>query len=96
MTIYNRPELIPAAIDSILNQTYTNFELILFDDGSTNPEVQPLLKSYEAKDPRIKVYKAEKNLGQAEAKNAAIALAQGKYFAIMDSDDHSMPTRLEV
>ena len=92
MAVYNtNEEHLREAIESILDQTYKNFELITIDDGSTN-NVKDIIKSY--KDERIR-YIYQDNQGAAGSRNNAIKLAKGDYIAIMDSDDVSVPTRLE-
>ena len=94
MTTYNRADLLPRAIDSILNQTYTNFDFIIVDDGSTDLSLQ-LLYDYMKKDKRIRIYPNNSNKGIAYSRNKLLKLVQNKYFAIMDSDDWSYPQRLE-
>jgi glycosyltransferase involved in cell wall biosynthesis len=91
MTAYNAQEFLNIAIDSILLQTYKNFEFIIIDDGSTDHSGS-IIKAYE--DKRIK-YIHQKNQGQASALNKGIGIARGEYIARMDADDISYPTRLE-
>ena len=93
MATYNRTNVIERAIDSILNQTYDNFELLIVDDGCTDGTSQ-ILEKYAAKDKRI-VLLRQNNQGLAAARNAAVDKAQGKYIAFMDDDDVSLPNRLE-
>ncbi len=91
---YNRAShLLPRAIESILNQSFTNFELIIIDDGSTD-ETQSVLKDYQKQDNRI-VIAYQPNSGLAAARNHGLQLARGKYIALMDDDDISMPKKLE-
>lgn len=92
MPVYNREKYIGAAIESILNQTISNFELIIVDDNSTDCSLKKI-KSF--KDKRIKVFKNEKNLGVASSLNRAISFSVGKYLARQDSDDISMTDRIE-
>jgi glycosyltransferase involved in cell wall biosynthesis len=80
------------AIDSILNQTFSDFEFLIIDDGSTDQSIDQIML-YD--DPRIQLIKNKKNLGQSETLNKGINLARGKYIARMDQDDISMPKRLE-
>lgn len=92
MPVYNtREEYLREAIESILNQSYKNFELIIFNDGSTNNAKQVIL-SY--KDPRIRYYE-HKNQGIAKTTNKMLELAKGEYIALADSDDVSIESRLE-
>ncbi|MCF6241606.1 MAG: glycosyltransferase [Bacteroidales bacterium] len=95
MTVYNREKYIAEAIESVLASTYTNFELIIVDDCSTDNSVE-IAKSYEAKDSRIKVYVNEQNLGQFQNRNKAASYAKGKYIKYLDSDDIIYPHGLEV
>lgn len=91
MPVYNTQEpLLREAIESILNQTYTDFELIIIDDGSKN-NVSEVVKSYT--DERIKFYQNEKNIGINNTNNKALSLVNGEYIARMDSDDISLPDR---
>lgn len=94
MPTYNRISLLPRSIESILNQTYENFEFIIVDDGSTDGS-DNLLQSYAQLDPRIKILTNEKNKGISYSRNRGTDAAKGKYVAIMDSDDVSLPTRFE-
>jgi len=95
MTVYNREKYIAEAIESVLQSTYTNFELIIVDDCSTDTSVE-IAKSYEAKDKRIKVYVNEKNVGDYPNRNRAATYANGKYIKYLDSDDIIYPHGLQV
>ena len=95
MTAYNRDKYIAEAIESVLNSTYTNFELIIVDDCSTD-ETFAIASSYLGKDERIKVFKNEYNLGQFANRNKAIEIAKGEYIKFLDSDDKIMPDGLQV
>lgn len=95
MTAYNREKYIAEAIESVLASTYTNFELIVVDDCSTDKTVE-IAKNYEAKDERVKVYINEKNLGDYPNRNKAASLAKGVYLKYLDSDDLIYPNGLEV
>jgi glycosyltransferase involved in cell wall biosynthesis len=86
MTAYNREKYIGEAIESVLNSTYQNFELIIVDDCSSDNTVE-IIKSYAEKDTRIKVYFNEKNLGDYPNRNKAAGYARGKYIKYCDSDD---------
>lgn len=92
MPIYNPPkDFFKEAIESILNQSYENFELIIINDGS-DEYVEEIIKTY--KDSRIKYYYQE-NRGVSAARNKGLKLAQGEYIAMADSDDISDKYRLE-
>jgi glycosyltransferase involved in cell wall biosynthesis len=91
MPVYNAEEFLRSAIDSILQQTYTNFEFIIINDGSSDSSLS-IIKEYEIKDSRIKVISRE-NKGLIFTLNQAISLSKGKYLARMDADDISCPTR---
>lgn len=94
MPVYNREKLVGRAISSILKQSYTDFEFIIIDDGSTDGTVD-VLKKYAEQDRRIKLFINVKNKGIAFSRNRGLSIAKGKYIAIMDSDDFSEPKRLE-
>ena len=91
MPVYNTAAYLKSAIDSILAQTFDDFELIIVDDGSTDRSVD-IIESFDDKR-IIKLF--QKNAGYPSALNAALQVARGKYVARMDSDDLSQPTRLE-
>ena len=93
MAVYNSAGVIADAIDSILNQTFTNFEFIIVDDGSTDAGAR-ILRRYAGMDSRIKLY-AQENSGLIASLNRGCRLAKGRYIARMDADDISLPTRLE-
>jgi glycosyltransferase involved in cell wall biosynthesis len=95
MTAYNRENYIADAIESVLASTYNNYELVIVDDVSTDRTVE-IAQSFAARDPRVKVYVNEKNLGQFENRNRAARLSKGKYLKYLDSDDLIYPTGLEV
>ena len=90
-----KKEQICQAIDSILNQTYKDFQYIIILDDPENMELKELLEEYEQKDARISLYVNEKNGGCPFSKDRGIRLADSEYVAIMDSDDISKPYRLE-
>ncbi len=81
---YNRAHIISKSIESVLNQTYGNIELIIVDDGSTDDTVKTLRN---IKDKRLKIVQLEKNSGMCAARNAGTKVSKGKYIAIHDSDD---------
>ena len=92
---YNRAEYLSKAIDSILNQTFQDFELIVVDDGSTD-NTMDILKAYLSKSDKIKVIRHIHNQGVSVSRNRGNQYATGKYIAIMDSDDFAYPSYLET
>ncbi len=94
MTAYNREKYIAEAIESVLASTYSNFELIIVDDCSTDDTV-PIARRFEAKDNRIRVYVNETNLGQFPNRNHASGFAKGEYMMYVDSDDKILPNGFE-
>lgn len=95
INLYNYGHFIENSILSVLNQTYTNFELIVVDDCSTDNSFD-MAKKYENKDERIKVIKLNKNYGIGKAKNEGIVLSKGEYIVTLDADDMMTKTSLEV
>jgi glycosyltransferase involved in cell wall biosynthesis len=94
LPVYNtRPEHLREAIDSILAQTFADFELLILNDCSTNANVEEVVKSYT--DPRIVYAVNERNLGISPSRNRLLDMAQGEYLAVMDHDDISLPERFE-
>ena len=92
MPVFNGQRFLPAAIDSILAQSFVDFELIIVDDGSTDESVE-MARAYAARDRRI-TFVAGTHGGIAVATNRALAAARGVYFAPMDQDDVATPERL--
>lgn len=88
MATYNRAKTLERAINSVLNQTYSNLELIIVDDGS-NDNTENILNSY--KDPRIVRYKHQTNMGVTAAKNTGLRMIRGEWFTTFDSDDEMLP-----
>jgi glycosyltransferase involved in cell wall biosynthesis len=86
LPVYNGENYLPEAIDSILAQTFTNFELIICDNASID-STQTICETAAARDPRIKYYRSEVNLGAARNFNRTFELATGKYFKWMAHDD---------
>jgi glycosyltransferase involved in cell wall biosynthesis len=91
MSVYNGAPYLREAVDSMLAQTFTDFELILIDDGSVD-ETAAILSTYD--DPRISVHH-QPNQGLVAALNRGLALARGELYARMDADDRSHPERLQ-
>ena len=92
MSVYNGEKYLNEAIDSILRQTFKDFEFLIVNDGSTD-KTGEILKSYN--DPRIKIIDNEKNIGLTRSLNIGLRIAKGEYIARQDADDISMPERLE-
>ncbi len=93
MPVYNTAHYLQEALDSVLSQTFRDFELIVLDDGSPD-NAEEILDTYD--DSRIVRYKGEKNAGLSNVLNVGLDMARGKYIARMDSDDIPMPNRLQV
>lgn len=93
MATYNRAHTIKRAVDTVLNQTYKNFELIIVDDGSTDNTLE-ILKEYN--DPRIRIIVNEKNRGVTAAKNCGFKQIKGEWFGPFDSDDELVPEAIET
>lgn len=91
---YNAEKFIGEAIESVLAQTYENWEMIIVDDCSRDQTVE-LVESYQQKDERIKLIKLKENGGSAVARNTAMDYAKGTYYAFLDSDDQWLPEKLE-
>lgn len=93
-SVFNGERYLAEAIESILNQTFEDFEFILIDDGSTD-STSAILEQYEKRDPRIQVLR-QANLGLIEALNRGCRIAKGKYIARMDADDVAVSGRLKL
>jgi glycosyltransferase involved in cell wall biosynthesis len=93
LPVYNGEKYVAESIDSILNQTFTDFELIIINDGSTDNSLQ-VLQAYQKFDTRIRLITRE-NKGLVATLNEGIDLARGAWIARMDADDISMPQRFE-
>lgn len=92
--LYNTENYISKTIESVLNQTYQNWEMIIVDDCSSDngPDI---VKKYQKKDGRIRLIQLDKNSGGAIARNRAIEKAKGRFIAFLDSDDLWHPEKLE-
>lgn len=95
MSTYNDEKFLAQAIESILNQSFNDFEFIIINDFSKDDSLK-IIKSYMKRDNRIKLINNAQNLGPAASRNSGIKKAMGDYIAIMDGDDISMPNRLEL
>jgi len=97
MSVYNEPaEWLKNSIESILNQTSTDFEFIIVNDNPERSKLKTALQGYQAKDKRIRLIENDYNIGATKSLNKALALAEGKYIARMDADDISLPHRLQL
>ncbi len=91
---YNCEEFISDTINSVISQTYENWEMIIVDDCSSDSSTE-IIERYILKDDRIKLLRNEINSGPAVSRNNAINEAKGKYIAFLDADDFWMPEKLE-
>jgi glycosyltransferase involved in cell wall biosynthesis len=95
MSVYNAEKYLDKAIESILTQTYDDFEFVIIDDKSTDNSAD-IISSYADQDNRIRYFKNKNNRGLTYSLNKALKLAKGKYIARMDADDISVPEKLEI
>lgn len=93
MTVFNGGPFLSAAVRSILAQTFQDFEFLIVDDGSTDGSVA-VLKTFAARDPRIRLIVREENAGQTACLNLGLREARGRWIARQDADDLSLPGRL--
>lgn len=93
MPVYNTEKFVGEAIESILNQTFMDFEFLIINDASTDKS-EKIILSYQ--DPRIRYYKNKINMGVARTLNKGLKLAKAEFIARMDADDISLPYRLEL
>ena len=97
MSVYKEPEeYIRKAIESILNQTFENFEFLIALDNPENQVAMQVIKEYAEKDERIRFYINEKNMGLPRSLNFVISKSLGSFIFRMDADDISLPHRLEI
>jgi hypothetical protein len=94
MSVFNGQAFLSEAIESILSQTFRNFEFLVVDDGSTDATAG-ILSTYASRDARMRIFRHE-NKGRAESLNVGIRLAMGHYIARMDADDIALPDRLQA
>ena len=92
MPVYNTEAYLTDSVESILGQTFLDWELICVDDGSSDGSLD-ILRRYERSDPRVRVI-TRPNTGVARARNDGMRVAGGRYIAAMDSDDVALPERL--
>lgn len=96
MPSYNSSKHLAGSIESILGQTYTNLELLITDDGSSDSRTLELLHQYERKDARVSVEYLSSNHGPGHARNCSIKRAKGRYIAFCDSDDRWTADKLKT
>lgn len=95
MSVYNGEKYLAEAIESILNQTFRDFEFIIINDNSTDNSLK-IIRRYQQKDKRIKLVNNSQNIGLTKSLNIGLKIAKGKYIARMDADDISLPMRLQI
>ena len=95
MTTYNREKYVGAAIESVLNSSFKDFELVVVDDRSTDKTVD-IVREWQAKDDRVKLFINDQNLGDYPNRNQAAAHATGKYLKYVDADDFIYPWGLQI
>lgn len=94
LPVYNASDYLSEALDSLISQTLSDFEIVAINDGSLDNSGQ-ILSKYAKRDKRIKILTNPKNIGMAASLNRALPLAKGKYIARMDADDISLPDRFQ-
>ena len=95
MGVFNCSEFVAEAIESILSQTFSDFELIICDDGSSD-DTAAIVKKYAETDKRIVFVQNDRNYGLAHTLNRCLSLSSGDYLIRMDGDDVSKPERFQV
>jgi glycosyltransferase involved in cell wall biosynthesis len=95
MPVFNAEKYINEAIESILNQTFFDFELCICDDGSTDGSYD-ICKKFESIDSRIRIFKNNRNIGNLKTTNFLFSQCKGDYIAIQDADDYSIPERFQL
>ena len=93
--VYNVEKYLHVCLNSLLYQTYQNFEIICIDDASSDSSLE-ILEYFTKKDPRIKIIKNDSNRGQGYSRNRGLELAQGKYISFLDADDWFSPNAFEI
>ena len=95
ITTYKRPDKIERAIDSVINQTYPNIELIVVDDNIKDTQERKETEKIVERYSNIRYIKNEKNLGGALSRNVGIKEANGEFISFLDDDDKYKPTKIE-
>lgn len=94
MPVYNSSKYLKEATDSVLNQTYKNFELIILDDASEDKSWQ-IIKKFVSKNEKVRIYRNKKNRGVGTSRSKLVKLSRGNFLAIFDADDKMAENRLE-
>ena len=95
MPVYNADKFLDESINSILSQTYSDFEMLILDDASTDNSLK-IIKAYAKEDKRIKFLVNQKNWGEAKCRNILLKNSKTEFIAWMDADDISLPVRLQT
>ena len=95
MSVYNSTDSVEKSIDSILNQTYEDFEFLICNDASTD-DTYEILVDYQKKDARIKLFNNKKNIGLTRSLNYLLMKSSGKFIARQDGDDESLENRFQT
>ncbi|MCC8152339.1 MAG: glycosyltransferase [Lachnospiraceae bacterium] len=95
MPVYNAQEFLSEAIESVLNQTFTDWEMIIVDEPTTTDSTDDIIRHYMESDERIRLIINEEKLGISKSLNVALDASRGTYIVRMDADDISLPNRLE-
>lgn len=95
MSVYNNENTVLESVNSILSQTFTEIEILITDDSSTDNSYE-ILKDLKNQDGRIKLFKNQKNIGLTKTLNKMIKISNGDFIARQDADDYSLPIRLET
>ena len=95
MSVYNNENTVLESVNSILSQTFTEIEILITDDSSTDNSYE-ILKDLKNQDGRIKLFKNQKNIGLTKTLNNMIKISNGDFIARQDADDYSLPIRLET
>ena len=95
LPVYNGEAFVLDAVRSIQEQTFQDWELIIVDDGSRDRSLE-ICQNCASQDPRLRIYANPANLGLAKTMNKLVRLARGKYIAIQEQDDMSLPERLQL
>ena len=93
--VYNVEDYLHVCINSVLRQSYQDFEIICIDDASTDSSLE-ILEYFAQKDSRVKILKNDSNKGQGYSRNKGLGMAKGKYISFLDGDDWFSPNTFEI